>query len=241
LCCCRPYLAFDHEVSPTHIHVMLLWVVVPSVMLSEEDNLWGQASGDAAIHLIACQHELFSDFKIIGVVLAASVDSMEMPQSQQPCSAGPVKQLVLSSYVLPLCFRERHPTLFYLWSNDHRAKTKPVLGCRISRRHQWVIYHHKQEAPPLGYMPAQLSRQVMSTRLPHLAGNRQGGPFWVQAAPCGVSSQRCRSSPQAQGWCAAAADPSHLSLPVCTACTTELALRWLTPVTCYQKPKVETP
>ena len=95
---------FHHEVAPTHVHVMLLRVVIPSVTLSEEDNLWRQASGDAAVHLIARQHEFFSKFKIIGVVPAASVDSMEMPQSQQPCSADLVKQLALSSYMLPtLC------------------------------------------------------------------------------------------------------------------------------------------
>ena len=83
---------FHHEVPSTHIHVMLLGVVIPSVMLSEEDNLWGQASGDAAVHLIAGQHQFFSEFEVVGIVPAASVDSMEMPQSQQPCNAGPVKQ-----------------------------------------------------------------------------------------------------------------------------------------------------
>lgn len=84
---------FHHEVPPTHIHVMLLGVVIPSVMLGEEDDLWGQASGDAAVHLIACQHEFFSEFEVIGVIPTASVDSMEMPQSQQPCMAHLVKQL----------------------------------------------------------------------------------------------------------------------------------------------------
>ena len=86
---------------------MLLRVVIPSVMLSEEDNLWRQANGDAAVHLIARQHEFFSEFEIIGVVPAASIDSVEMPQSQKPCSADLVKQLALSSYMLPtLCSGE---------------------------------------------------------------------------------------------------------------------------------------
>ena len=82
----------------------------------------------------------------------------------------------------------------------------------------------------------------MTSRLPNLAGNRRGGPFWVQGGPCGVSSQQCRSSPQPLGWCAAAAGSSHLSLPVCTACITHFALSLLMPpVSMPQKHKAATP
>lgn len=65
---------------------MLLWVVIPSVMLHKEDYLGGEASGYAAVHLIAGQHQLFSNLQVIWLRFATSVDPMEVPQGQYACS-----------------------------------------------------------------------------------------------------------------------------------------------------------
>ena len=65
--------------------MVLLWVVVPLVMLDEEDYFRRQPSRHTAVHLIAGQHEVLGHLKIIGVILAACVDAMEMAKSQKPC------------------------------------------------------------------------------------------------------------------------------------------------------------
>ena len=80
------YLWFDHEITAADVHLVLLWIVLPLIMLDEEDYLWGQASRHTSIHLIARQHEILSDFKVTWLILASSVDTMEVPQSQKPCS-----------------------------------------------------------------------------------------------------------------------------------------------------------
>ena len=79
------HLTFDHVIASTDIHVVLLGVVIPLVMLCEEDYFWRQAGWNTAVHLIACQHEIFRYFQVIGLVPAASVDTMKMSQSQQAC------------------------------------------------------------------------------------------------------------------------------------------------------------
>lgn len=72
-------LLFDHKVTTAHIHVMLLGVVLPLIMLNEEDYFWGQTSRDAGVHLIAGLHEVLCYLQIICFVLCACVDAMQVP------------------------------------------------------------------------------------------------------------------------------------------------------------------
>lgn len=58
---------------------MLLGIVLSLVMLNEEDYFWGQASRDAAVHLVASEHEVLCHLKIIWFVLCACIDAVEVP------------------------------------------------------------------------------------------------------------------------------------------------------------------
>lgn len=80
------YLWFDDEVTAADIHLVLLWIILPLVMLDEEDYLWGQASRHTSIHLIARQHEVLGNLEVIWLILSSCVDAMEVAQSQQPCT-----------------------------------------------------------------------------------------------------------------------------------------------------------
>ena len=71
-------LLFDHEITTTHIHEMLLGIVLPLIMLNEEDYFWGQASGDAGVHLVAGSHEVLCYLQIIRFILCACVDAVKV-------------------------------------------------------------------------------------------------------------------------------------------------------------------